>query len=57
MLDFTLFGYLSDDLESVDSAAGRFVPAMLFRISGFLLIMEVQVIHIGLKSMKSAEAD
>ena len=55
MLDFTLFGYSSNDLVSVDSTAGRFVPAMLFRLSGFLLIMEVQVIHTGLKSMKSTE--
>ena len=57
LLDFTLFDRLSDDLVSVDSARG-FVPASFpefFRLSGFFLITEVQIIHVGLESMKSTE--
>ena len=57
LLDFTLFDHLLDDLVSVDSAR-RFVPAtfpVLFRLSGFLLITEVQIIHKDLESMKSTE--
>ena len=57
MLDFTLPDQLSDGLVLVDSAR-RFVPAsvlVLFRFSGFLLITKVQIIHIGLESMKSTE--
>jgi len=57
VLYFTLLDQLSDGLVSVDSARG-FVPASflaLFRFPGFLLTTEVQIIHIGLESMKSTE--
>ena len=57
MLDFTLFGYLLDDLVMADRTR-RFVPAtvpIFFCGFGFFLFVKVQLVYIGLKRLKSTE--